>query len=371
MAQLPRYTQKRNNGEYRFNPPQNLVDAGVVTRRSFGTDLRQVRKLALECNNLIDAWRDTQSHIIVIKDSSTFKDLVNLFYKSNDFSMLANTTKVGYIYCNGVACDKFATVKYKNITTKLAKATYEEWLTRGIPFANHMRTSVSRVFNYAIEMEHITMNPFSKIKCKKAKPRKIAWEDAEVTRFLNMAYSEYKWGHVGLIIQMTYEWCQRLQDIRTLEWDEIDFNHQRLHLIQDKRGVEISLPISDDLFSMIQEQRKLWGFQPYVAPSIKPVQGVYNAYTEQRLSKIGRGIMRKAGLSEELWLRDLRRTGVTQMVEADVSLPQMMSVTGHTDVSSLSPYNKHTFTNASKALTSRQRHVKTIKNDNIESVILV
>ena len=55
---LPRYTQARTLGsgvvEYRFNPPQHLVDAGVVTRRQFGSDLRQVRKLVREDNQKID-----------------------------------------------------------------------------------------------------------------------------------------------------------------------------------------------------------------------------------------------------------------------------------------------------------------------------
>jgi len=63
--------------------------------------------------------------------------------------------------------------------------------------------------------------------------------------------------------------------------------------------------------------------------------------------------MRLAELTEELRLMDLRRTGVTQMVEAGVSLPQVMAVTGHNHVSSVKPYVKHTFVSANNALTQR------------------
>ena len=42
-----RYVQKRKLADgkthYRFNPPQTLVDEGVVKRKELGTDLRIVR----------------------------------------------------------------------------------------------------------------------------------------------------------------------------------------------------------------------------------------------------------------------------------------------------------------------------------------
>ena len=55
---------------------------------------------------------------------------------------------------------------------------------------------------------------------------------------------------------------------------------------------------------------------------------------------------------------DLRITGVTQMIEAGVPMPQVMSVTGHTHVSSVQPYMKHTYRSANSALTARQGYVE-------------
>ena len=43
----------------------------------------------------------------------------------------------------------------------------------------------------------------------------------------------------------------------------------------------------------------------------------------ERLSKVGRKVMRLAKLSEELRLMDIRRTGVTEMVDKGVPLPQI------------------------------------------------
>jgi len=46
MNRLPRYVQAiKKSGrptEYRFNPPQTLVDEGVVKREMYGSDVSQV-----------------------------------------------------------------------------------------------------------------------------------------------------------------------------------------------------------------------------------------------------------------------------------------------------------------------------------------
>ena len=78
--------------------------------------------------------------------------------------------------------------------------------------------------------------------------------------------------------------------------------------------------------------------------------------------------MREAELPDDLRLMDLRRTGVTQMMEAGVPLPQIMSVTGHTHVASVKPYMKNTFASANNALTARHAHVELSVTNNIESV---
>ena len=68
--------------------------------------------------------------------------------------------------------------------------------------------------------------------------------------------------------------------------------------------------------------------------------------------------MRESGLSEELRLMDLRRTGTTQMVEAGVPMGQIMSVTGHSNPQSVKPYMKNTFASANNALTTRKQYAR-------------
>ena len=109
---------------------------------------------------------------------------------------------------------------------------------------------------------------------------------------------------------------------------------------------------------MLVQQEQDFGFQRYVVPRTTPVQGEYHPYSMERLSKAGRAVMREAGLSDELRLMDLRRTGTTQMVEAGVPMGQIMSVTGHSNPQSVKPYMKNTYASANNALTVRKSYGK-------------
>ena len=288
----------------------------------------------------------------------TVQQLIDKYYTSNDFKMLRDRTKKDYQYFLGVMCDSFGDVNFDKLTSKQAKHAYEEWVERGISFANHICTVSSIVYRYAIDMEYTKVNPFASVKRKTPIQRKVVWTESDVRNFLDTAYSEFQWRSLGLIVHMAYEWCQRLGDMRLLTWDNFDLDERKLYLEQSKRRAEVTLPIEDDLLEMLIQQEQDFGFQPYVVPRTTPVQGQYHPYSMERLSKAGRAVMRQAGLSEELRLMDLRRTGTTQMVEAGVPMGQIMSVTGHSNPQSVKPYMKNTFASANNALTTRKAHGK-------------
>lgn len=288
----------------------------------------------------------------------TVQQLIDKYYTSNDFKMLRDRTKKDYQYFLGVMCDSFGDVNFDKLTSKQAKHAYEEWVERGISFANHICTVSSIVYRYAIDMEYATVNPFASVRRKTPAQRKVVWTEDDVRNFLDTAYSEFQWRSLGLIVHMAYEWCQRLGDMRLLTWDNFDLDERKLYLEQSKRRAEVTLPIEDDLLEMLVQQEHDFSFQPYVVPRTTPVQGQYHPYSMERLSKAGRAVMRQAGLSEELRLMDLRRTGTTQMVEAGVPMGQIMSVTGHSNPQSVKPYMKNTFASANNALTTRKAHGK-------------
>ena len=289
---------------------------------------------------------------------NTVEELVNTYYSSNNFNMLRERSQKDYRYFLSVLVEEFGDCDYTSVTSKQAKHAYEEWVKRGITFANHVCTVSSLIYRYAIDMEYATINPFANIKRKTPVQRKVVWTEDDVRQFLDTAYSQFEWRSIGLIIHMAYEWCQRLGDMRLLQWSNIDLDNRKLFLEQSKRRSQVTLPIGDDLHDMLTEQEQDFGFQTYVAPRVLPVGGEYHPYSIERLSKAGRAVMREAGLDEKLRLMDLRRTGTTQMVEAGVPMGQIMSVTGHSNPQSVKPYMKNTFASANNALTTRKAHGK-------------
>ena len=288
-------------------------------------------------------------------------NLIDKYYLSFDFKNLRQETKVQYQYFLNVLADtkiddaqNLGSIKISDITTKMAKVSYEMWCERGIHLANHVM-SVSRVvYNFAIHMEHYHINPFTSIKRKTPVARKVVWTKDNVCTFLDYAYQDFHTRNIGLIAQMAYEWCQRLGDMRVIKWENLELDKNKMHIEQSKRRAEVFLPISDSLCEMLTQQKEDYGFQQYVAPYTKPSKGVYKPYSKHRLPKLARDIMNGAGLPVELRLSDLRRTGTTEMVDAGVSMGNIMAVTGHTNPQSVKPYMKNTLASANLALNLRK-----------------
>jgi len=363
--ELPRYVQKQKlvGGKifYRFNPPQRYVDAKIVTRTNIGNSLFEARQAAKELNSKIDAFVIQQKEVV---DYTHFSGLVYYYKKSNDYNMLANKTKVDYDYCiKQILNSKYRDIPLGdiwlvNMDGPLAKEVYEMWVNRGISMANHICSVARKLFSFGMEMGYVQMNPFTTFKRRTTDTRKVVWKEEQMLDFLNVAYSDFKFRNVGLIAQMAYEWCQRIGDMRLLKFDSIDFDNGVLNLQQSKRRARVELPISDDLLSMLKQQREEFGFQEYVAPYYKTMGGSFVPYSLQRVSVVAKRIMKQAGLPDNLWLMDFRRTGTTEMVEAGVSMGQIMSVTGHANPSSVKPYMKNTLASANNALTTRKDYLK-------------
>jgi integrase len=250
---------------------------------------------------------------------------------------------------------KLSTLDYKKFPTRIAKEAYNQWCEKGIHMANHIMSASRLMFNHGLRMELCTINPFENIRRRTVERRKTVWGREDVQRLLEVAYSDFSTRNIGLIAHMAYEWCQRLGDMRMLTWDNIDFETQTVEIEQSKRHADVHLPIEDDLFDMLKQQEQDFGFQQYVAPRPYAINGEYSPYSLTKLPKYGRRLMNEAGLSKELRLSDLRRTGVTEMVEAGVGMGQIMSVTGHVNPASVKPYMKNTLKSAELALTTRKK----------------
>jgi len=359
---IPSYMQVVQRGDettYRYNPPSDAVEAGVVKREQLGTDLSTASAYVKEQNILLNEWRREKRYLKNLSAKSTVDDLIKSYINSQTFLSLGDKTRQDYVYyMNSWKKSRLGSVplpksKIGTIVTPMCQRIYEEHADRSISMASHTLAVYRLLFNYAIRHGFTNHNPFSKVQTRKHKSRKIVWERHHVRAFLNTAFSKFQWRNVGVIVNMAYEWGQRLGDMRELTWDSYNLDTGVLTLTQSKRGANIQVPTSEGLRKMLAQQHEDFCWQPYIAPSHRVIRGVAKPYTLMSLNRMGNVIMKEAQLPDELMLMDLRRTAISEMVEVGVPMSSIMAVSGHATPMSLSPYIKHTLRGATNAQQMR------------------
>ncbi len=300
--------------------------------------------------------------MLMAKEKTIFKqgkgysvrDVVVEYWGSDAFRKLGSASQKDYYDCLRVINDDVGSMSMKRLSVSLMQQCYIIWLKRGIYRANKIAAIMSILINWAKKNGISIENPMPLLEKTPNPQRTVMWEPEQVNKFLTTAYSEWKWRSIGLIVQMAYEWGQRVGDMRMLTWAAINFDKKRCDLVQSKRGAEVHLPISDTLMHVLKQQHETFGFQCLVTPQVQPSDGSYKPYTKEMLHVYVNAVLEAAELPSYLTAMDMRRTAITEMVEAGVDITQIKQVSGHTNINSLTPYIKHTYTGASEALAQRQ-----------------
>lgn len=354
---MPKYVQTRvlkgnHRYNYRYSPPQKYIDMGLVKRCELGRDRAIAREQAEQYNKIIDDYnKQFDSHL---RSNSTLNSVIEKYLCSKEFNELAEQTKKNYRWHIQRLKDRFGHQQCRRITVGQLRHAYNEWADKSLYTANDTFAIGSALFSYAVRRNVIDFNPFNSVTKRGTKPRRVMWTREEVHQFLTHCYSHFETRNVGLIVHMAYNWGQRVGDMRLLKWEGFDWENKSVKYTQSKRNATVHLPIDDGLFRMLKQQHEDFGFQPYVAPKHKPERGEFAPYSMGALSMKARKLMNEIGLRKELRIADLRRTAVTEMFEAGADTFSVMSVSGHKNPASLTPYQVNTLDSAKNALNLRK-----------------
>lgn len=355
---LARYMQVVDrNGvvSYKYAPPPDAVEAGVVKRKALGTSLVDAINYCNEQNDVLDEWRKEHRYLKHLTTKSTVLDLVKSYRNSIDFNKLSVKSKEDYLYYLARWKDDKAShttlynTRLQELTAPSMQRIYDLHATHSVSLANHVLAVYRAMFSFAIRNGFCTFNPFKSVKRQADKPRRTTWEREHIKAFMTTAFASFDTRSLGLLVYTAYCAAQRLGDMRLLTWDSYDINTGVLSLTQSKRRAKVSIPLPQDLQQMLKQQHSELSWQQYVFPTTRSVAGTLQPYSLQGLAKAGRAIMEQAQLPNDLQLMDLRRTAVTEMVMAGVPLTNVMSLTGHATPSSLTPYVRHTLKAATVA----------------------
>ena len=350
-SDMPRYVQASTYADgtpyFRYNPPQEFVDAGVVRRGVLNGDRLQAFQLADEYNNAIDEYRHKQTMHQEGHDPSV-RGLADMYCESTFFEVLRPITQDQYSYFIHKLCDveldktKFGDRNFKDVTNGMAQRVYENVIKTsrtkggdGIQMANHVLSVAKRIWSVGNKWEVVHRNPWKFVEPLTPKRRKLKWTNEQMKVLLDTAFAKFEWRCVGVMILLAYETSQRATDLRELKWDNIRFDTNEFVLEeQSKRGAEVTIPLADNVMDVLDQQMQDFGHQNYVAPHPKTLQ----PYNLQLLSKTFQRIREAAGLPKELQMRDIRRTVISELADNGATQAEIMAWSGHMNPNSLKPY---------------------------------
>lgn len=354
--------REKKNGEDKwvFYPPEDVAKAKVLGKRTFNS--RQAAHSAHKrLVEVVERYRRGEIPGKVLTPSNTLSQAVSVYTKSTRFRSLSMKSSRSYtrhlnlIKETDLGRKIFGDVKLKDLNPQMCEYVYGIWIKEHpLPTANMNKTIFGVLMGYLQGLGLVTGNPMSHVKPTKHKPKSIIWTEDQVEKFLDVAFSDFKWRSLGLAITMMYEWGQRPVDILSLQWKSLDFGRETVTITQSKRGATVVLPLTGSLKEMLLKQKEDYDFQDYVIPVLSSDRR-YIPYNTATFTSHVNTVLELAGLPKELSAGYLRKSAIVEMVEAGVDATQIMSVTGHRSLNSLSPYMKHTLKASTSALDQRRK----------------
>tara|TARA_R110001599_G_scaffold46218_4_gene135683 strand:+ start:429 stop:1514 length:1086 start_codon:yes stop_codon:yes gene_type:complete len=351
---------KDGSAVYRFNPPNDAKSAGVVSPKTFH-DGRQARHEVPKLVKIVDDFRKGNILVGTLGVKSNLRQVTAHYLNTGQFNSLSSRTRKTYEY--GLAkinstklfARELGDITVKAITSAHCTELYEIWVRNvSVDHANQLSRIFSVLLNFCRSIELIDTNPMSRVKKRSHTPRSVVWTKPQVELFIETAFSQFKWRNIGLLALLAYEWGQRPVDITLLEWSSIDFDKKMVTIKQTKRGATVMLPIEDKIMELMVQQLGDWDWQKYVIPHQRPSDGAYRPIPSGQVSTLANEVKAECGLPSDLHMGDLRKTAITELVESGVDALAIMHVTGHKNVQSLNPYNKHNYETAKSALDMRR-----------------
>lgn len=347
--------RKRADGStaYIFNPPAYVKAATGATYTLFETR----REAHAQSNKIAAEYLDYRAkhRNDIYLDANTVEGLVAHYRTTEAWKILADNSKRSYDLMMRNSCAvrigqsniNFGHMQARNVTVELADNFYKEILaTKGRHRANSCAKVMRRVFNIAVRHSRVRSNPFLMHGMKKTEPRMVLWEREHIDAFIAKADEMDRWS-IGTIALLCYELCQRPGDIRQLKWG--NYKRDVFTFQQEKTKVNIKLEATPRIIARFE--RKFRGIDEQFL--IMDETGLNTGYDRFKYYKLAREIIKAAGLPNHLQLRDLRRTGATELAEHGCTEDELRSITGHQGREILNTYVQPTHQMARNAMKKR------------------
>jgi len=297
-------------------------------------------------------------------DDPTIGGIIAKYKQSNMFRALAHNSKRSYLS----HLDHALVMQVGNSKRLLKDTRYEDFKRKDAKQlhmdisdlvsshkARHTMTIFRVAWENAVDSELVEFNPFSKMKLKEAPYRHVLWTQDQIDGVINYCDANNRTS-IGTLTMMCFVLCQRIGDMRQLKWSNIIDG--RANFKQQKTGTRMSLPLNDDIMERLQLHPARNSSTVIVANETTD-----RPYTSDRIDKTFEKIRAGYGLPKvmctntdtetNLWINDLRTTGITHAMRSGCTDRQLMALSGHKNPKMLERYAIHGDLEADVAMKKR------------------
>ena len=294
---------------------------------------RQLRTLEGTVDGLITSYKESREYRELAPNS---KKLYNAMLRDASVASLGSSNVL------------FGEMLSQNVSPKHADAIFDTiQKLKSTHRATHVCKVLRKVWFVGLRAGKVRSNPFQKMGLKALDDRKVLWTPEQVQLFIQTA-DESGMSSIGTMALLCYDLCQRPGDMRQLTWD--GYKNGYLEFRQEKTGTLVSIPASPRLMSRLELIKPDNG-----SPSdhIVICEATKKPYDRRLYSKWAAKVRLIANLPSELQIRDLRRTGATEMAESGCTEDELRAVTGHQSRDVLSIYVRPTVRLAAAGINKR------------------
>jgi hypothetical protein len=355
MAQIKYLIRKKlGNGRTKWvvNPPKYVKEAIGAYYEQFDDQSDASARAISIADQYSDFKRNVKRDIHIHED--TVAGLVSQYKKTNSWTKLTPNSQRTYNQLLrgvmrlrvGESNKLLQDIMVKHISVKHAEQIYSQLCKDcSMHRANHVCKVLRRIWTVGERLGATKSNPFKNMGLRKTPSRKTLWEPEQVQALIAMS-DEMGLSSVGTLALLCYDLCQRPGDIRQLTWDSL--NGDIFGFEQEKTKAWVDIPASPRLIERIKivSPSNWHDYLVYYEKTGKP-------YDRFQYNKVFSRIRSAAGLPADLQLRDLRRTGATEMAESGCTEDELRSVTGHQSRDILSIYVRPTRKLAAAGINKR------------------
>lgn len=332
------------------NPKKYVRDAINTGYKRFRTRDEAVAHSERICKLYEDHKARTESARRIEED--TVDGLVAFYRTTYEYGKLSDNSVKFYDLMIRTACEMrvgsspvpFGEMLSRNVTPTHADRMHRQ-LARD--YSNHRAVHALKVLRkiWYVGKRHgqVQNNPFERMGIRGLDDRVVLWEPEQVDQFIAKA-DDMGFPSIGTLALLCYDLCQRPSDMRMLTWGNLDDGVFRFS--QQKTATNVKIPASERLLERLRAY-------PRQGDYIVVCEATGRPYDRRLYNKRVARIRQAAGLPTDLQLRDLRRTGATEMAEAGCTEDELRSVTGHQSRDVLSIYVRPTVKMAASGISKR------------------